>query len=140
MANIKPLDQIAKKWSTVTPGRAGEYKAGVENPRKSWAESTLNAKQAYSDGVQAAISENRFEKGVANAGDAKWKKGAVEKGATRWPQGVALATDEYRAGFARYHGVIQNTTLPPKGPKGDPRNYDRVRAIGEALHAEKVSG
>jgi hypothetical protein len=35
--------------------------------------------------------------------------------------------------------VIANTVLPPRGPKGDPRNLDRVKAITTALRAKKLA-
>ena len=138
MADIKPLSTISKKWTDVTPGRATEYQAGVENPSKSWSAQTAAAESSYNEGVQAAISAGRFGKGVSSAGDAAWKKGAVEKGVSRWPQGVRISGPAYQAGFAPYHAVISGVTLPPKGPKGDPRNYERVAAIGQALHSAKV--
>ena len=136
--DIKSLDKIAKKWQTVTPGRASEYQDGITSPRRSWEQATSAAAAAQAEGVQAAIANGSFEKGVAKAGDAKWKRGALEKGVRRWPEGVRLGGEEYRAGFAPYHSAIQAVSLPPKGPKGDPRNYDRVRAIGEALHSTKL--
>jgi len=32
MAAIRPIDTITEKFITVTPGRATQYKQGVENP------------------------------------------------------------------------------------------------------------
>ncbi len=138
MAEIKSLDKVAKKWVDVTPQRAGEYEEGIKSPRRSWAQATEDAADSYKAGVEEAISNDSFQKGVSEAGDAKWRDGALKKGVKRWPEGVRLGGDAYRTGFAPFHSVIQGVTLPPRGPKGDPRNYDRVRAIGEALHEEKV--
>ena len=139
MAEIKSLDRVAKKWTEVTPQRANEYADGVKNPKKSWAQATSDAADSYSEGVQAAIANDSFSKGVSEAGDAKWRDGAVNKGTRRWPEGVRLGGDAYRQGFGPYHSAIQGVTLPPRGPKGDPRNYDRVRAIGETLHEMKAN-
>jgi hypothetical protein len=136
--DIKPLTGIADKWKTVTPGRAGEYKSGVENPRRSWSQATVDAKGNYEAGLQASIANGSFEKGVAAAGDQGWKDGAVEKGVVRWPQGVSISGPKYQAGFAPYHAVISGLTLSPRGAKGDPRNYTRVAEVGNALHAAKV--
>ena len=138
MADIKSLDKIGKKWTDVTPQRAAEYQEGIKSPKKSWSQGAENAADVYEEGVQTAITNKSFAKGVAAAGDEKWKDGALKKGVKRWPQGVKLGGDNYKKGFAPFHSRIQATTLPPRGPKGDPRNYDRVRAIGEALHEEKV--
>ena len=140
MADIKSLDRVASKWAEVTPQRAGEYQQGIQSPKKSWSQATADAEDNYNAGVSEAISRGSFGKGVAAAGDQTWKSGALEKGVSRWPQGVRLGRGKYQQGFAPYHSVIAGTTLSPRGPKGDPRNYDRVREIGEALHNQKVGG
>ena len=136
--DIKPLDQISRKWTTVTPGRANEYKAGILSPRKSWSQATQDAAENYAAGVQAALSEGRFAKGVSEAGDSAWREGATQKGVSRWPQGVSLSGPRYQQGFAPYHSVLASLNLSPGGARGDPRNYDRVREVGTALHAAKV--
>lgn len=138
LMEIKALDAVATKWATVTPGRSGEYAKGIQSPRRSWAAATEEAAENYAAGVQAAISAGRFQSGVSSAGDAAWKKGATEKGVSRWPQGVSMSKDEYRVGFAPYHSVLGGLSLSPRGAKGDPRNYDRVREVGQALHEAKA--
>ena len=136
--DIKPLDRIASKWAEVTPGRAGEYQSGVQNPRRSWSQATSDAAENYNSGVSEAISRGAFAKGVQEAGDDKWRRGAIEKGVSRWPQGVRLGRSSYQQGFSKYHGVIAGLSLNPKGPTGDPRNYERTRQVGEALHEAKI--
>lgn len=138
MPAIKAVSAISEKWSRVTPQRAPDYAAGVKSPKKSWQENTLAAEAAQAQGVQEAISEGRFGKGVAAAGNAKWQRKASTVGAQRFGPGVQAARPDYEAGFAPYAGVISSTTLPPRGSKGDPRNYDRVKTMGDALHAAKV--
>ena len=138
MPVIKSVSAISDKWSRVTPQRAQDYAAGVKNPTGNWQESTLAAADAQAQGVQQALANKSFEKGVASAGNATWQRKAVTVGASRFGPGVQAAKPDYEAGFAPYAGVISSTTLPPRGSKGDPRNYDRVRAMGEALHSAKV--
>ena len=136
--DIKSVDRIGTKWAEVTPQRAGEYQQGIQSPRRSWSEATSNAEENYNAGVTEAQSRGAFKKGVEKAGDSAWKEGALQKGVSRWPAGVRLGKNKYQSGFAPYHSVISGLTLSPRGTKGDPRNYDRVREVGEALHAEKV--
>ncbi|RLE52464.1 MAG: hypothetical protein DRJ26_04735, partial [Candidatus Methanomethylicota archaeon] len=113
---------------------------GVKNPKKDWETQTIAAADAYKEGVQAAISEGRFEKGVRKAGTEKWKKKATTLGVTRWGPGVAAAREAYERGFAPYRDIIERLDLPPRRPKGDPGNIDRVRVIAMALHEAKVKG
>lgn len=140
MPQVKPVSQAADKWTRNAGAAATDYKSGVQNPRKSWAQATADAADAQAAGVQEAISDGRFERGVQNAGDEKWKKKAVNVGATRYGPGVAAAKADYERGFSPFASVIESVTLPPRGPAGDPRNYDRPRAIGEALHEAKTKG
>jgi len=138
MVATKPLDQVVTKWKRKVAGASEDYRDGVTNPKSDWQTETLKAEARYKTGVTQAASEGRFGKGVSKAGTEKWKKGALEKGVTRWPEGVAQAEDEYRSGMGDVLNTIAGVTLPARGPKGDPRNYERVKAIGDALHRKKI--
>jgi len=140
MAQIKSLDAIGSKWTRVTPGRSQDFREGVEAPRRDWAQSTAAAEGNYKDGVTKAASEGRFGKGVKKAGTSKWQQKTLSKGVNRWGEGVRAATDDYQKGFAPFHDVISKTNLPPRGPKGDPRNIERVAKLAAALHARKTQG
>ena len=139
MANIRSIDAIAKKWAEVTPMRSGDYAAGIDNPRRSWATATKNAEKAYEDGVAKAIAKKRFGKGVQKAGDEKWHRKASINGVRNWGPGVAEAEGDYAAGFALYREVIAATKLSPRHSKRDPRNLMRVTEIVQALVAKKES-
>ena len=138
MPAVKSTSTSADKWVRRAGQAGNDYKTGVQNPRKNWAEATSEASEAQAAGVQQAISEGRFTKGVQKAGNSKWQRKATSVGATRYGPGVAAAKSDYEAGFAPFASVIQGVTLPPRGPKGDPRNYERVQQIGDALHAAKT--
>jgi len=140
MPKIRSIAEIAAKWGDVTPRREAYYRHGIESPKKVWVEEASAASDAWREGVTAAAAEDRFGKGVAAVGQEKWKKGALEKGVKmgRWREGVAIAKDEYAKGFAPYRDVIEAITLPPRGPKGDPRNIERVSIVTAALHAKKL--
>ena len=138
MAKIKDTASIAEKWARVTPQRVDDYKSGVENPRVDWEQATRGAEKNYEAGVTEAIRSKRFGKGVQDAGTEKWQSAAAGKGAQRWPTGVAGAADEFQSGFDKFRNVIANTNLPPRFPKGDPRNLERVKVMSQALRKAKV--
>jgi len=140
MPAIKDVSQIAEKYTRVTPGRATEYAQGVQNPRADWQAATAAAETNWAQGVQQAVQKKTFGQGVRKAGSEKWKRKATELGTQRYGPGVAAAGTDYAQGFAPYAAVIQGTTLPPRYPKGDPRNYQRVQAMGEALRKKKMGG
>jgi len=140
MPKVRPVAELAEKWQTVTPGREPYYRRGIEAPKEDWSEETQAASPAWKAGVQEAIAKDFFAKGVAKAGTETWKKETLRKGVEqrRWATEVAVAGPNYQAKFAPYAEVINTVTLPPRGPKGDPRNIDRVAAIAAALHAKKL--
>lgn len=138
MPQIKSTSASAEKWARRAGQSAQDYASGVKSPRRSWSEATASAADAQAAGVQQAISNGSFAKGVQAAGDAKWSRKATTVGAQRFGPGVAAAKSDYEQGFAPYAQVISGVQLPPRGAKGDPRNFERVQAIGNALHEAKV--
>jgi len=138
MAEIKPLSDIRDKWTRVTPGRTEDYKLGIQNPRRDWAEEALAGKANWKAGVDAAAVKDLFAKGINKAGTKKWRDHALKKGPGRFAEGVYMAGPDYESGFKPYHDAIGRVDLGPRFPKRDPRNLDRVKRIVEALIAEKV--
>lgn len=140
MPKIRALDQIARKWGEVTPQRASEYIEGVKAPKEDWKAATLGAEKNYELGIQTALANKQFAKGVGRSSTGNWQSKAVEKGGARFGPGVSAGVGDYNSGFAAYRDVIANTSLPPRYPKGDPRNIERVRVMAKALRDKKVAG
>jgi len=140
MAEIKSLAAIRDKWTRVTPGRLEDYKLGVANPKRDWAEEAKAAKDNWKAGIDAAAAKDLYFKGVDAAGSAKWKEKTLKKGPGRFSEGVYLAGPDYEKGFAPYREAIAAVDLGPRFPKRDPRNLERVKRIVDALIAKKVGG
>jgi len=140
MAQIRSIDTISRKWKEVTPQRSGVYKTNVEDPLRDWEKETLAAKERRDAGLREAIADGRIDRGIRKSGLEGWRKATVTKGPARWAEGVTLAEPDYKAGFAPYRDAIEKTELGPKYPKGDPRNWERSKKIGMALHALKIKG
>lgn len=137
---MKSASEIAQKFARVTPGRSADYQSGIaDTSADEYASATIAAEEAYEQGVTQAMAEDRFGKGVSRGKD-KWKRKSEGIGTQRYPTGVSAAAQDYEEGFAPYADVISGLTLPPRGPKGDPKNIERVRAVAEALRKKKVSG
>lgn len=137
-AAVPPVGRVAAKWARRAASAAGEYEEGVRTTGRSWAGASGAAENNYKAGVVAAANAGRFGKGVAKAGDAKWKKGAIEKGPGRFAQGVGVAEADYSGAVAPFLEVIGRTDLPPRGPVGSEGNYQRSAALGKALRQAKV--
>ena len=136
----KDIGTIAAKWSTRAQAAGPDYSAGVKTTTKDWAALTAAAADNFAAGVSQAVADGRFAKNVVAAGTPKWQSAAAGKGAQRYPTGVASGGPAYTSGFSPYLQTIQNTTLPPRSPRGSPNNIQRVSAITSALHQKKISG
>ena len=139
MAAIRSAREIAEKWASVTPTRTAFYEDGIKSPKKDWAKAALSSEPVYKEAVTKAAQEGRYGRGVTAAGTDKWQRKSLEVGAGRWGPGVSVAAPDFESGYAPFRDAIEKVTLKPRFPKGDPRNYDRVRQIGEALHSLKIS-
>jgi hypothetical protein len=128
-----------KRWVDRASVATEDYKSGILNPRTDWAQATKGAAENWAKGIQQAVSNGSFSKGVQKAGSQKQQQKSVGKGAQRYAAGVAEGQSDYAAAIAPYLQIIESTTLPPRGPKGDPRNLDRVKAITVALRGKKLS-
>jgi len=138
MVNIKSLDKITDKWSKVTPERAPYYEDGIAAPAKDWATEAGRGQSAY----EAAMRDPKVlalrNTNIKAVGSEKWQRKAKAVGPSRFREGVPAAKDDYSKGFTPYHGVISALALPEKGARGDPKNYARVKAIGDALNKKRM--
>ena len=137
MPPIKQMSAIAEKWARVTPMRAPDYEAGINNPKADWANQTKASNTAWKDGITKAVQNDTFLKGVTRVGTEKWQRKASEVGPARFSQGVQVARPDYEKGFSPYRDVIERTAIPPRFAKADPRNIERVRVMSAALAAAK---
>lgn len=130
----------AKRWKDRASMSREAYQTGIQSPRQDWATATKAAKASWQQGIQDAIANGRFEKGITKAGSAKQQARALLVGADRFVEGVGVAEEAYSQGVAPYLQVLENIVLPPRFPKGDPRNLKRVEAVTKALRDKKLQG
>ena len=138
MAEIKSIAAIQEKWGRVTPQRTEDYTLGIKSPKRDWAKAAGDAKESHKAAMVAAASSDSYAKGVAKAGTAKWQDKAIRKGPSRFAEGVIVGAPDYGTGFAPYADTIKATAIPPRFPRGDIRNLDRVKVISQALRKKKV--
>lgn len=134
---VKDTASIAAKFKARAGAAQGDYKSGVEGAGADWQSRTLASKDAYAQGVQAAIGRDAFSKGVNDSGAARYQKRAAELGPGRYQAGVASAQEDYSRGVAPYLDAIRNMELPPRGPRRSPANMNRANAVAARLAAIK---
>lgn len=138
MVAVKSLSTIVDKWAKETPARAPYYQSGIAAPAKDWATEAKKGQQAYEDAMRDPDVLALREKRITAVGTEKWQRKALKVGPSRFREGVPAAKEDYSAGFSEYHGVISAWVPPARGPRGDPKNYDIVKSIGDALHKKRM--
>lgn len=136
--HTKDLAMVSAKWSQRASGAGADYTNGVKATTKDWAALTSGAEQSWKDGVSQAAAAGRFGKHVIAAGTSKWQSQTLLKGPTRYTDGVTKSKPQFEHGFGPFLAAIQAGTLPPRGAKGNPSNYQRVSYIGDLLHKAKI--
>ena len=135
---VKSVEQAAQKFIDRAAVAGKDYEQGIKNTTN-WAEKAIEAKDSYAAGITDAITRGAREAGIQKVGNQGWQSKAVTLGTKRFPEGVRAAKEIYSKNVAPYLQTISSIDLPPRGPKGSPENYERVRAIGEVLRNKKLS-
>jgi hypothetical protein len=135
---LKNTADLAKKFVRNASGAAGEYTDGVKAAGQDWETAASGSGDNYAAGTQAAIADRRFEKGVREAGAARYVTRAGTLGAQRYPTGVAAAEGDWSTGAQPYLQAIAGMDLPPRRPKGDPANMQRAQHVAQRLRAIKI--
>jgi len=141
MVEIASSSDISEKWTERASGAQSEFEDGVGNTSTSeQQDATLNATAQWEQGVQNSISNGTFQSGVENP-NKDWQDTTLEIGGQRFSQGVRASTDAFETGFQPFRDVIENTTLPARGPRGDvATNIERVRVVASNLADERQQG
>lgn len=141
MPKVKDLTASAQKYSRNAGAAATEFAANAQAAADSWGTNTRSAGGNFRQAITAGNIQAKFEKGVARAiqlGRFARKLAAV--GSSRYSEGVGAAQSDWAQGFEPYQTALSTVTLPPRAPRGDARNYERVKAIGQTLNAKRLAG
>lgn len=136
---VKPIDMSTTKWADRARGAATEFATEAEASADVWARNTQAAKDTYGMAISAAGMKDRFARGVARAGAAKFARKIRDVAAGRFSGGVDAATVDYKAGAEPYYSALAALTLPTRKPRGDPGNIARVEAVTKTLNAKRLA-
>lgn len=136
---VKSIEASTTKWEGNASRAAEEFAANAAAAGEAWAQGAQKAADAYGQAVTAAGIKERFRRGVARAGAAKFVRKIQDVARDRFGPGIAAATIDYRTGAEPYYSTIASLTLDQRKPRGDPANYRRVEQIGKALNAKRLA-
>lgn len=137
--SVPSSEDSGRKWSEETPKRSGYYETEASKAGAAWEAGASSAAKAFKGAVQAADIDKRFQGGIKKAGAGKYERKVKDVGVSRFGPGVTAAKADYQANVAPYLAEIATVDLKERGPRGDATNYDRVSAIGNALHKKRIA-
>jgi len=140
MVKIKSVTEIADKWADVTPGRASYYEAEVKGAGGAWKDGAQGGQAAFEAAMRDPKVLARRLSNIDDAAAGKYQRVAGTLGPARFREGIPAAKGDYSTEFGPYQGIIAGWVPPKRGPRGDPKNYDIVKSIGDALHKKRVGG
>lgn len=137
---IASAGAIARKWADVTPARAKQWTEAIQATNTDeYAAPAIAAAPVWEQAVTEAAARGAYAAGI-EAKKERWKRKSLAVGGPRFGPGVRAAEADQAAGFSPYRETIAALTLSPRGPRGAPGNYERVREVGEALHTKRTGG
>jgi len=136
---VKPIEASAVKWSENASRAAAEYATNAEAAADDWQRATVASADNFFAAVSAPGVKDRFRRGAAKAGAAKYARKIRDVARDRFGPGVAAAQEDFKAGVEPYLSTIAAISLSPRKPRGDPANYRRVEEIGKALNAKRLA-
>lgn len=135
---VPSAEDVSKKWGEETPKRATYYEANTPPSAAKWETNTKAAAANFKAAIQAVNIEALFRGGVAKVGAGKFER-KVKLLAGRFGPGVSAAVDDMKTNVAPFLTEIAAVDLKERKPRGDAGNYDRVKAIGDKLHAKRLA-
>uniref|UniRef100_A0A6M3Y2G7 Uncharacterized protein n=1 Tax=viral metagenome TaxID=1070528 RepID=A0A6M3Y2G7_9ZZZZ len=136
---VKPIEGSTTKWEERARSASAEFATNAEASSDQWARNTGAAADTFGQAISAPGIKERFKRGVARAGAAKFARKIRDVAADRFAPGVAAATVDYKAGAEPYFATLASLTLTGRKPRGDPANYRRVEEVGKALNAKRLA-
>lgn len=137
--SVKPIENSTVKWSENAGRAATEFAERAEASADAWARNTAAAKDNYGQAITAPGIKERFARGVARAGAAKFARKIHDVAMDRFAPGVAAATVDYKTGVEPFFATLSALSLSARKPRGDPANYKRVEEVGKALNAKRLA-
>ena len=136
---VKSVATAAGKWDANAARAADDYAVEASAASSLWEASTKGAKDNYHKAITAAGIADRFLGGVTRAGAAKYARKITDVARDRFAPGIHAAVSDYTERVTPFLETIAALTLPKRGPRGDPSNYNRVEAVGKALSAKRLA-
>lgn len=109
--------EVTTKWLNSMQRAGDNYRQGVMAVQEAPTARAAAAVDRFVQGVQRAVDDGTWQRGLNRVSLQQWQRSAVDKGATRIATGALAAKDKMQAAMADLLPYIQSgvAQLPPRG-------------------------
>ena len=136
---VKTAEQAGEKYDARARVAVDDYAREAAASGDVWASNTQAAKENYRSAISAAGIADRFLGGVRRAGAAKYVRKIEAVARDRYAPGISAGLTDYKERTEPFLATLRALVLPPRKPRGDPGNLQRVDAANKALHAKRLA-
>jgi hypothetical protein len=133
---VKTAAQASANWQASAGTAAANWTAGINNYNGDWAGVTAGSYNNWVAGLANAQAQGSWQRGIQNAGTARWKSNSQAKSAN-FSTGFTAGKTEYDQAIAKVMNALGNIvgSLPPRGSYAE--NKLRATTLMDSLHALK---
>lgn len=126
--------KVTGKWNRNLTGATQTIKDGVAAMTVNPMEEAAKQKDRYKDGVQKAVDEGRWERGLRSVSVDDWKTKMTTVGVNRISDGAKAAQQKVMDFHAKFQPIMERAKAQIKTmPKGtEQASLDRVKAAMDA--------
>lgn len=137
MAQKNP-QAVAKQWADRLAGSTQKIKDGVNAVTMNPAESALRRQDAYVSGVQRAVAEGKWQRGLQRITLGDWQRAMNEKGSARIASGATAARGKMEQFYSEFLPFVDGVVakIDASMPRGSlEQNIQRAVAVMQGMSA-----
>lgn len=130
---MQTAQQVAQKWAQNTGRSTDAVRAGVQATTVNPAERAAARQDAYLAGVQRAVADGKYRRGLSRVTLQSWQDAMINKGLTRIASGASAAQPKFATFMEKFlpHLAAGRAKLASM-PRGDlQQNIARMVAMVE---------
>lgn len=139
MARVNPAE-YAEKWANRTGAATEDYKKGINKVQTAPSQAAIAAKEKMRAGVNQALDDGTWERGLQGVTLQDWKNKAVNIGAQRISSGVMAAKDKQAAMATKLLAAVDQASALIAGMPSTTfeQRIARMVAYAGAMHEAQI--
>ena len=126
MARNISLQEASKRLTEAGFAFSQRYQRGTQGKGGKWVSGASAAEKNFEDGMNRALRDKSWKKGINSAGAGAYDTGVQTKGVANWPTGMSLAGPKYERKTGKFASLWTQPLSTPRGARNSPQNRKRM--------------